>query len=84
VTDDAMIEAQGRLARTEGLLCEIATASALAALAHLPLMDTGTTVCCIVSGSGLKDLGRLAEAAAPVPKIPATLEALQQVLDRQG
>jgi threonine synthase len=84
VTDEAMIEAQGRLARTEGLLCEIATASALAALAHLPLMDTGTTVCCIVSGSGLKDLGRLAEAAAPVPKIPATLEALQQVLDRQG
>jgi threonine synthase len=84
VTDDAMIEAQGLLARTEGLLCEIATASAIAALNQLPLVDSNTTVCCIVSGSGLKDLGRLAESAAAVPKIPATLEALQRVLDRQG
>jgi threonine synthase len=84
VTDDAMIEAQGLLARTEGLLCEIATASAIAALNQLPLVDSNTTVWCIVSGSGLKDLGRLAESAAAVPKIPATLEALQRVLDRQG
>ena len=81
VTDEAMIEAQGLLARTEGLLCEIATASAIAALNRLPLVDNRTTVCCIVSGSGLKDLGRLAELAAAVPKISATLEALQQVLE---
>lgn len=81
VTDEAMIEAQGLLARTEGLLCEIATASAIAALKHLPLMDSGTTVCCIVSGSGLKDLGRLAESAAAVPKIPATLAGLRRVLE---
>jgi len=81
VSDEAMIEAQGLLARTEGLLCEIATASAIAALKHLPLMDKDTTVCCIVSGSGLKDLGRLAESAAAVPKIPATLEALRRVLE---
>ena len=80
VTDEAMIGAQGLLARTEGLLCEIATASAIAALEHLPHIDGDTTVCCIVSGSGLKDLGRLAESAAAVPKIPATLDALQGVL----
>lgn len=82
VTDEEMIAAQGLLARTEGLLCEIATASAIAALKRLPLIDKGTTVCCIVSGSGLKDLGRLAETAAPVPKIPATLEGLRRVLDQ--
>lgn len=81
VTDDEMIAAQGLLARTEGLLCEIATASAIAALAHLPALDKAKTVCCIVSGSGLKDLGRLAESAAPVPKIPATLDGLQRVLE---
>lgn len=81
VTDDEMIAAQGLLARTEGLLCEIATASAIAALKRLPLMDKDTTVCCIVSGSGLKDLGRLAETAAPVPKIPATLEGLRRVVE---
>lgn len=83
VTDEEMMAAQQALARTEGLLCEIATASAIAALKHLPLMDSGTTVCCIVSGSGLKDLGRLAEVAAPVPKIPATLDGLRRVLDQQ-
>jgi len=81
VTDEEMIAAQALLARTEGLLCEIATASAIAALKHLPLMDSGTTVCCIVSGSGLKDLGRLADSAAPVPKIPATLASLRRVLE---
>jgi len=80
VTDEALIEAQGLLARTEGLLCEIATASVIAALPNLPLVESGTRVCCIVSGSGLKDLGRLAESAAAVPKISATLDALQRVL----
>ncbi len=84
VTDDEMIAAQTRLARTTGLLCEIATAAAVAATAKLPVVDKNTRVCCIVSGSGLKDLGRLAESAIPVPQIPADFDALNSLLDNAG
>jgi threonine synthase len=82
VSDEEMVDAQRRLARRSGLLCEIATAAAIAALAKLPVVDRATRVCCIVSGSGLKDLGRLAAAAVPAPVIPAELSALRAVLDR--
>jgi threonine synthase len=82
VSDEEMIAAQKRLARSTGLLCEIATASAIAALGKLPVVDRDTRVCCIVSGSGLKDLGRLAESAEPVPKIPADLGALKTLLEQ--
>ena len=81
VTDVEMIAAQTRLARTPGLLCEIATAAAVAGTSKLPVVDKDTQVCCIVSGSGLKDLDRLAESAAPVPKIPVNLDALNSLLD---
>lgn len=83
VSDAAMIEAQHQLAQSEGLLCEIACATTIAALRQLPAVDKDTRVCCIVSGSGLKDLARLAESAAVVPRIPASLPALDAVLGPQ-
>lgn len=81
VTDEAMAEAQRRLARREGLLCEIATASAIAAIPHLPMLDKRTRVCCIVSGSGLKDLGRLAQSAGPVPHVSASPDTVDLLAD---
>ncbi|MBX3175723.1 MAG: pyridoxal-phosphate dependent enzyme [Candidatus Hydrogenedentes bacterium] len=79
VTDAAMGAAQTQLAQTEGLFCEIASASAIAAPGALPGLDKNTRVCCIVSGSGLKELGGLAASADDVPRIPATPEALASV-----
>ncbi len=84
VSDEEMIAAQRRLAKSTGLLCEIASASAIAGLSKLPVVDRDTRVCCIVSGSGLKDLGRLAASAAPVPRIPSTMDALNAFLHRNG
>lgn len=83
VTDDELRSAQRRLAKSTGLLCEIATAAAIAALSKLPVVDRDTRVCCIVSGSGLKDLGRLAEGAKPVPRISADMDALQALLRKR-
>jgi threonine synthase len=79
VSDEAMRGAQRQLARQTGLLCEIASASAVAALPQLPGLDKGTRICCIVSGSGLKELGSLASTAGDVPRIAATLESLATV-----
>jgi len=83
VTDEELLAAQRRLAKSSGLLCEIAAAAAIAAIPKLPVVDRDTRVCCIVSGSGLKELGRLAESAAPPPRIPADLDALKGLLDSQ-
>ena len=80
VSDAEMLSAQRQLAETTGLLCEIASASAVAALAKLPVVDRDTRVCCIVSGSGLKDLGRLGASTTPPPTIPASMAALQTLL----
>ena len=76
-----MEQARRDLARQEGLLCEIATASVIAGLPRLPLVDNATRICCIVTGSGLKDLDHLARDAGPVPRIPASLDALAAVPD---
>jgi threonine synthase len=69
VTDEAILEAQHRLARTSGLFAEPAAAAAFAGLlaANLPA-DAVTVV--LVTGSGLKDI----DAASRVITLPAPPE----------
>jgi threonine synthase len=58
VTDDQIIDAYLRLARTEGIFCEPASAASVAGLLRLPELGisvTGRTVVCIITGNGLKD-----------------------------
>ena len=58
VTDDEIVEAQILLARNEGIFSEPGAAASLAGV--IKLVDIGTIdrkdgICCIITGSGLKD-----------------------------
>jgi threonine synthase len=58
VTDDQIVDAYLRLARTEGIFCEPAAAAAVAGLLRLSELGVsvaGKTVVCIITGNGLKD-----------------------------
>ena len=79
--DDAeIIEAQRRLATQEGLFCEPTAAVAIAALRHLPEVDSNSRVCCVVTGNGMKDLAaiqlRLPEPVTIAPSLDALKKAL--------
>jgi len=79
VTDEEMLEAEGLLARMTGIFAEPASASTIAAVEKLrdsKAIGEGDRVCCIITGSGFKDMAsakRLVEAPA---QIEPTLEAL--------
>lgn len=80
VDDPEIIRGELALASTEGVLCEPTAAVVVAALNRPPLCNSGARVCCIVTGSGIKDLPVI-EAHVPASrKIPASLGALEQAL----
>ncbi len=67
VTDDQIIGAYIRLARTEGIFCEPASAASVAGLLRLPGLGidvAGKTVVCVLTGNGLKDPGTVQERAS--------------------
>lgn len=77
VTDDEIVEAYTLLAKTEGVFCEPASASAVAGLGKLIRQGTITgsgVAVCVLTGHGLKDPDR-ALAVVPRPEpVPATME----------
>lgn len=77
VDDREIVEAQRVLATQEGLLCEPTSAVVIAALSHLPEGAQGASVCCVVTGSGAKDLAALEARVVPPVTIEPTLSALQ-------
>ncbi len=80
VNDEEILDAMALLSRTEGLLIEPSCAAAIAALHHLPDKSPATEVCCVLTGTGIKDLpaweGRLPDSKA----IPCDLGALKERL----
>ncbi len=84
VADSATEAALAQLARREGLLCELTSAPAIAALSSLPDVDADTRVCCLVTGNGLKDLNYIAGQTPPVPVIEPSLSALEAVVTAAG
>ncbi len=78
VTDEEMLEAETLLARTTGIFAEPASASTIAAIQKLresDVIDEGDSVCCIITGSGFKDMAS-AKGLVPAPaQIDATREA---------
>ncbi len=56
VTDAEILAAWSALAREEGVVCELASAAALAGLAHAGI-EPGARVVCVLTGHGLKDPG---------------------------
>lgn len=79
VEDSEIVAAQRTLAKTEGLLCEPTAAVVIAALNHLPDINESTRVCCVVTGSGMKDLSALTTPAAKT--IGPSLDALESALE---
>ena len=83
VTDEAAGRAQGRVGREEGLFCEpsaAAGAAAVEALTRAGRLASVDTVVCVLTGSGLREVGGLPKVR-PVPLPPdAGPEALDRVL----
>jgi threonine synthase len=75
VSDEEIVSGLRALASSEGLLAEFCSATTIAALPQLPEVSTATRVCCVLTGTGIKDLANLPTLNEP-PRIPATLEAL--------
>jgi tryptophan synthase beta chain len=66
VTDDEVLAAVRRLARTEGIICALESAHAVAWVlraAGTPALPSGSTVLLTLSGRGDKDMATLMEAA---------------------
>lgn len=77
VTDDEILDAEVLLASKEGLLVEPSCSVVVAALKHLKADIGGDTVCCILTGTGIKELGVLHGRVAEPTRIDATLGAVQ-------
>jgi threonine synthase len=80
VEDDALVAGIHRLARTEGLLCELTTGVVMPALEELARANQGARVCAVLTGSGLKDVNYFARALPEAPLIAPSIAALEGVL----
>lgn len=90
VTDEQILAAYIRVARTEGVFCEPASAASVAGLLRLPELGVklqNRTVVCVLTGSGLKDPGTVeARAAVEIEFVEPDLEQAVNLLraDRPG
>jgi threonine synthase len=84
VDDEAILDAQRRLARLEGVFCEPASAASLAVLEHAMrdgAVAPGSRVVCVLTGNGLKDPGAVEGALAPILEIEADAGALARAIE---
>jgi threonine synthase len=84
VDDAAILDAQRRLARLEGIFCEPASAAALAVLERAISEGTvakGTHAVCVLTGNGLKDPGAVEAALTPILEVPADAGALARAIE---
>jgi threonine synthase len=78
ITDDEMLEAELLLARKTGIFAEPASASTIAAIKQLrdsSAIGQGDSVCCIITGSGFKDLASAKRLVGAPAQIEATIQA---------
>lgn len=81
VSDDEIIRAEIALAQSEGILCDPCSACSVAALQHLPGMTEQTSVCCIITGTGIKDFAAIADHVPRAFTIDASLDEVRNVLN---
>ena len=82
VTDEEMLEAEVVLAQAAGIFAEPASASTIAALKKL--RESGSigkddSVCCIITGSGFKDMASARKLVGPHTRIEPTIEAFLEL-----
>jgi threonine synthase len=86
VTDDEIVEAYRMLARLEGIFVEPASAASVAGVIKLSkagYFRAGDCVVCILTGHGLKDPDRAIATAEKPESVPATEEAVVELLGYQ-
>jgi threonine synthase len=82
VTDEEMLEAERLLARETGIFAEPASASTIAAIDKLRdsnAIGESDSVCCIITGSGLKDMASAKRLMGAPAQIEPTVEAFLQL-----
>ncbi|MGE0228630.1 MAG: threonine synthase [Dehalococcoidia bacterium] len=83
VTDDEILDAYRRLAATEGVFCEPASAASVAGLlkrARAGARLEGLTAVCVITGHGLKDPDTAMTIEAVRHEVPADLAAVEESL----
>jgi threonine synthase len=83
VSDEAILDAQHRLATLEGIFCEPASAASLAVLeksVREGVVAKGTHAVCVLTGNGLKDPDTAAARVAPPLPVAAEADAVAAVL----
>jgi threonine synthase len=82
VTDDEIMYAYRRIAASEGVFVEPASAASLAGLMKLaPTLNLAhSRIVCVFTGHGLKDPGLPAKYAEPPMQLPADLKAVERAL----
>jgi threonine synthase len=86
VSDEEILEAQSLIARRGGVFAEPAGAASLAGLRRCSeeeRLDRSDLVVCLVTGSGLKDMGVLSSRGLSIPEIGSDLDELEGALRRQ-
>jgi tetratricopeptide (TPR) repeat protein len=76
VSDEETLEAEKLLASTEGLFVEPSSATAVAALRKLRergTLDRKSRVCCLLTGTGFKDMGAV-KSLVSLPNVISALE----------
>jgi threonine synthase len=82
ISDDEMLEAEALLASKAGVFAEPASASTIAALEKLRdsnAIPAADSVCCIITGSGLKDMASAKNLVGAPTQIEANIQALLQL-----
>ena len=83
MTDEQILAAYRRIAQTEGIFCEPASAASLAGFlmrAEDGEFEPGQTVVCVLTGHGLKDPDTAVADAPPVLRIPSTRADLERAV----
>jgi threonine synthase len=82
VSDEEMLEAERMLAQVAGLFAEPASAATIAALEKLRKSDAigkDDSVCCIITGSGFKDMVSAKKLVGSATLIEPTIEAFVEL-----
>jgi len=83
VSDEEILEMQLRIARSEGIFCEPASAAGVAGVATLAAdgrLGRSETVVCILTGHGLKDPDIVAGEEGSLTPIPADASSIREAM----
>ena len=83
VSDEEILDAQRRIAQTEGIFCEPASAAGVAGVRKLAgdgKLHRSETVVCVLTGHGLKDPDIVSPEEGALAAVPADLESIRGLI----